>query len=176
MESDGGQMHTTTAWSLDPTVQIAEGVTFGRDVQIAPGVVLGSHGFGYERDPEGKWRHREHSCGVVIGNEVTIHANTVIDRGRWRDTVIGDGSKIDANVFVAHNVHVGARCLIIAGTSIGGSCNIGDDCWLGIGCTIRDNINIADRTIIGAGAVVVKDIDEPGQVWCGNPARYLRDA
>lgn len=155
---------------------IAEGCLFGDNVLLAPGVVIGSEGFGYERGPDGEWRHREHRFGVTVGDNVSVGANTVIDRGRWRDTTIGDGTKIDANVFVAHNVKIGKRCLVVAGTTIGGSCNIGDDCWLGIGCTIKDNIDIADGTIVGAGAVVVKNIDHAGQIWAGVPARYLRDA
>lgn len=153
---------------------IADDVTFGENVLIAPGVVIGSEGFGYALDDNGEWQHKEHLFGVQVGKDVTIGANTVIDRGRWRDTKIGDGSKLDAHVFVAHNVVVGKRCLIVAGAKIGGSCNIGDDCWLGIGCTIKDNIDIPERTMIGAGAVVVKSIADPGGVWVGNPARFLR--
>ncbi len=153
----------------------AEGVTFGKNVRIAPGVVIGSEGFGYEKDKNGEWQHKPHPFGVVIQDDVSIGANTVIDRGRWRDTLISMGTKIDGGVFIGHNVHVGRRTLITAGVAIAGSVTIGDDCWIGVGSTISDNIDIARNTFIGAGAVVVKNITEPGQVWVGNPARYLRD-
>ncbi len=156
-------------------MHLPEWVDVGVDCRFAPGVRIGTEGFGYEKDHLTEmWVRRAHTFGVTIGDRVEIGANSVIDRGRWRDTHIGSGTKIDANVFIAHNVNIDEDCLIIAGSSIGGSCNIGHDCWIGIGCTIKDNINIAERTMLGAGAVVIKDIVEPDGVWVGNPAKFLR--
>lgn len=152
---------------------VAEGVVFGENVQIAPGVVLGSEGFGYELADDGEWEWREHPFGVVVGDNVTIGANTVVDRGRWRDTQIGAGTKIDAHVFIAHNVTIGKRCLLVAHAKFGGSSMISDDVIVGLGATICPHVGVGHRAIIGAGAVVTKTVPA-GEVWAGVPAKYMR--
>lgn len=134
---------------------------------------IGSVGFGYEWDGQ-RWRRREHPFGVVLGENVDIGSGTVIHRGRWRDTVIGDGTKIDAQVFVAHNVVVGKHCLLVAGCKLAGSVTLGDHVIVGLGALVIPGVTVGDRAIIGAGAVVTKDVPA-GQVWAGNPARYMRD-
>src|SRR3990170_620588 len=163
--SDRGMMICPTAW-------IAPGVTIGERCYIGPGAAIGSRGFGYEWGEE-QWNYREHPFGVVIGDDVSIGANTVIDRGRWRETVIGQGTKIDASCFIAHNVAIGAHCLVIANSMIAGSCEIGDHCWIGPSAQITDHVKVGDGARVGLGAVVLRDVPA-GEVWVGNPARRLR--
>jgi UDP-3-O-[3-hydroxymyristoyl] glucosamine N-acyltransferase len=64
--------------------------------------------------------------------------------------------------------------MIASGSVIGGSVIIGSDCWIGTGTTVKNKVRIADHTIIGIGSVVVKDILTPGQVYAGNPAKFMR--
>jgi UDP-3-O-[3-hydroxymyristoyl] glucosamine N-acyltransferase len=148
-------------------------VEIGQRCNIHPTAVVGGEGFGYIHDGEG-WQHRVHNFGVTIGDYVDIGAYTVIHRGRWRDTQVGNGTKIDAQVFLAHNVVVGAECLLVAGAALAGSVTLGDEVIVGINASVVVGVTIGDRAIIGAGSVVTKDVPA-NQVWAGAPARYLRD-
>lgn len=134
---------------------------------------IGDDGFGYEW-VDGRWQFRKHEFHVSIGNDVDIGAYSVIHRGRWRDTALGDGTKVDSHVFVAHNVVIGKHCLLVAGCRIAGSATIGDEVIIGLGALVNPHVTIGDRAIIGAGAVVTKDV-QAGEVWAGAPARYMRD-
>lgn len=153
---------------------IGANVTIGSDCYIGPNAVIGAPGFGYESLTEGRWTFREHPYGVQIRNRVSIGANSVIDRGRYRDTVVGQGTKIDAHCFIAHNAMIGEDCLIIANTMIAGSCEVGDQCWIGPSAQISDHIKVGDKARVGLGAIVLHDVVSQ-TVVVGNPARYLRD-
>jgi UDP-3-O-[3-hydroxymyristoyl] glucosamine N-acyltransferase len=153
-------------------------ITYGENVKIDPLVSIGFDGFGFERDGEGykiPITRREHTFGVVIGDNVEIGSQSVIHRGRWRDTVIGEGTKIDSLVHVAHNAHIGKHCLVVAGTVIGGSVTIGDHCFIGENVSIKQGVKIADHVTIGMGAVVLHDITESNTTWAGNPVRKISD-
>lgn len=152
---------------------IHECVTVGDDVRFGAGVQVGADGFGYQWDGE-RWLQRRHDFGVVIGDNVTVGDNTVIHAGRWRNTVIGEGSKVDALVFVAHNVVIGKHCLLVANSMLAGSVTLGDEVIVGGGASVVVGATVGDRAIIGLGAAVVCDVPA-GQVWAGCPARYLRD-
>jgi UDP-3-O-[3-hydroxymyristoyl] glucosamine N-acyltransferase len=151
-------------------------IRIGKNCVIHPSVVLGEAGFGFERTDEGyvkPLKRRPHNFGIVIGYGVEIGSHSVVHRGRWRDTVIGSYTKIDSGVHVAHNVHIGRNCLVVAGTVIGGSVSIGDDCFIGENVSIKQGLKIAAKTTIGMGSVVLKDITKPNSTWVGNPARKL---
>lgn len=146
-------------------------VTIGQKCNIHKGVYFSDTGFGYEKI-DGVWVCIPHSGKVLIGDNVDIFSGTNIVRATSDDgrTIIGEGTKIDYNCHIAHNVKIGKHCLIIAGTIIGGSVEIGDNCYLGIGCMIRNKIKIGNNVTIGMGAVVVKDIPDNVTVK-GNPAK-----
>ena len=151
----------------------------GNNVKIGDNVSIGEVGFGFERDKEGRYQipleRRVHDYSVVIEDNVEIGSNSVIHRGRWRDTVIGAGTKIDSLVHVAHNAVIGKNCLVVAGTVIGGSVSIGDGCFIGENVSIKQGVKIAHNVTIGMGAVVLNDITQPDSTWVGNPCRKIAD-
>lgn len=154
--------------------EIPEWVLFGNNCYIAENVIFSPRGFGYI-EIDGKCEHIPHSGTVVIGDDVDIMGGTNITRATADSgiTHIGDGTKIDYNCHIAHNVKIGKNCLVIAGTIIGGSTEIGDNCYLGIGCMIKNKVKIGNNVTIGMGAVVTKDIPD-NETWVGNPARKFR--
>jgi len=132
---------------LYPGVTLYAGTALGKRVIVHAGAVLGSDGFGYVPGKGGE-AHRKipHVGRCLIGDDVEIGANTCIDRGSIDDTVIGSGTKIDNLVHIAHNVRVGARCLIMALAGIAGSVQVEDD------VIIAGQVGIADHLTIGRGA------------------------
>ncbi len=122
--------------------------------------VIGGSGFGYERDEDGKLWAMPHHGFVVLENGVTLHNNVCIDRGVVGATVIGEGTKIDNLVHVAHSVKIGKNCLIVAGAVIGGSCEIGDNCFIGINASIRNKVKIGSGVTVGMGAVITLDVPD----------------
>ncbi len=101
-----------------------------------------------------------------------IGSCTCIDRGSIGDTEIGDDCKIDNLIHIAHNVHMGRRCKVIALAIIGGSVVLGDDTWVAPAAAIRDWRKVGKNAVIGIGAVVTKDIPE-GETVVGNPAKPI---
>ena len=142
-------------------------------LEIGGGVFFNDTGFNYVWDGE-KYLHTPHSGKLVIEKGVEIHSGCNIVRGTSENdvTVIGEGSKIDYNVHIAHNVKIGKHCLIVAGSIIGGSTEIGDNCYIGIGAMIKNKLKIGNNVTIGMGSVVICDIPD-GETWVGNPAKKL---
>src|SRR5215210_1228538 len=117
---------------------IVQNCIIGNNCIIESGVIIGADGFAYERNKKTLELERLHNIGgVTIGNNVEVCANSSIARGSLSDTVIGDGTKLDALVHVAHNVIIGRNCELTAGTIIGGSTTIGDTCWTGLNSTLE---------------------------------------
>jgi len=139
---------------LYPRVVIYHDCVIGNNLIAHSGVVIGADGFGFAMD-EGQWVKIPQIGCVVIGNDVEIGANTTIDRGALSDTVIEDGVKLDNQIQIAHNVHIGAHTAIAGCAAIAGSTTIGKYCRIG-GCAgivghlqIADNVEIASFTLIG---------------------------
>lgn len=139
---------------------------------IGQGCVIGSPGFGYVRDGD-TLVPMPHRAGVVIESGVIIHSKVCIDRGVVTDTFIGEGTKIDNFVHVAHNCRIGKNCLIVAHATLGGGVEIGDNSFIGMGARIKQKVKIGKNVVIGMGAVVLHDVPD-GETWVGNPARKLR--
>jgi UDP-3-O-[3-hydroxymyristoyl] glucosamine N-acyltransferase len=102
----------------------------------------------------------EETDSDLDGNNVEIYANSSLARGSLSDTIIGDGSKLDAIVHVAHNLIIGRNCELIASTIIGGSTTIADTSCMELNCTLKNKISIGSRVIVGCGAAVINDVSD----------------
>lgn len=160
---------------IDPSAVIYDCVKIGRNCKIGPGAVLGGNGFGFNWVPEAdEWDPKDHLFGVVIEDDVEIGANTCVDRGSWRDTVIGAGTKIDNLVHVAHNVQTGRNCMIVAHAGLAGSVILEDNVWVGFGAHVNQRLTLGAYSYVGTGAVVTKDVPAR-MVVAGVPAKILRE-
>lgn len=143
----------------------------GRRCVIGENAVIGTAGFGYSYDKSvERFVRRPHPFHVIIGDDCEIAGTTSVDRGRWRDTVIGDGTKIDHHVHIAHNVVIGRNCLIIAHAMLAGSVTVDDDVQVSPGALIRDHCDVGRDSHVGQGANVVKHVP-PKTLVAGNPAQ-----
>ncbi len=155
-------------------VIIEQNTRIGKNCIIQPGTVIGADGFAYERLEDTLELQRfPHIGGVILGNNVEICSNCSIARGSLSDTIIGEGTKLDALVHIAHNVEIGRHCALTAGTIIGGSTRIGDMCWTGLNSTIKHKVEIGNKVIIGSGASVINDIDDE-DIVAGVPAKSIK--
>lgn len=145
----------------------------GDHVIIHPGARIGQDGFGYLAGLAGHGKIPQVGR-VIIQNKVEIGANSAIDRGGMRDTVIGEGTKIDNLVQIGHNTQVGRHCVLVSQVGISGSCVIGDYVMLGGKVGIADNITIGDGAMIAAGSGVIGNVPAGGR-WGGYPARPNRE-
>jgi UDP-3-O-[3-hydroxymyristoyl] glucosamine N-acyltransferase len=145
----------------------------GNDVIIHNGVRIGQDGFGFAPGPRGMLKIVQIGR-VIIQDTVEVGANTTIDRGAMDDTVIGEGTKIDNQVQIAHNVRIGRHCGIAAGVGIAGSTTIGNGVLIGGASGINGHIAIGDGAQIAAMSGVVANVP-PGVVYGGIPARPMRD-
>ena len=155
-------------------VSLMQNCNLGNNCIIQPGVTLGADGFAFERFESGGLIRFPHIGYVRIGNNVEICANTNVARGSLSDTIIGNGSKVDAMVQIAHNVAIGENCEITTGTIIGGSTKVGDMTWTGLNSTLKDNIKIGKSVLIAAGAVVIRDVEDQ-DIVAGVPAKSIKE-
>lgn len=153
-------------------VVIEDDCTIGDNVILHSGVVIGADGFGYVRDKDRHVKFPQIGT-VVIEDNVEIGANTCIDRGALGETRIGEGTKIDNLVQIAHNVQIGKRVIIAAQTGISGSTVIEDDCVIGGQVGMGDHATVKSGAIIGSQAGVLPGkIVRPGVYW-GTPVQPL---
>lgn len=157
--------------------EIAANVTIGfaligDRVRILAGAVIGEPGFGATAGPKGLIDIPQLGR-VIIQDGVSIGANSTVDRGAFDDTVIGENTKIDNLVQIAHNVRIGRNCVMAAHTGVSGSVVVGDGAQFGGRAGVADHVNIGAGARVGAAAGVMKDIP-PGETWGGMPARPIR--
>jgi len=174
---------------LHPGVRVGRNVVLGDGVILHSNVVIGGDGFSFvtaavsneERafmtlgktplsPPEDAKRHRIHSLGGVdIRDDVEIGANSTVDAGTIRATIVGKGTKIDNLVQVGHNVIVGQDCVLCAQTAIAGSSIVGDRSVLGGKSGVKDNVKIGNDVVLGGAAIALNDVPD-GRFMMGYPA------
>jgi UDP-3-O-[3-hydroxymyristoyl] glucosamine N-acyltransferase len=138
----------------------------GNNVLIHPGCSIGQDGYGFLFfGPDGHLKVPQ-TGRVLIQNDVEIGAGSTIDRGSLRDTVIGEGTKIDNQVQIGHNVTIGRHCLLAAQIGLAGSLTIGDNVALGAKVGINNHLRIGDGAVVTAMSAVKDDIPADGR-WGG---------
>ncbi|WP_370232331.1 UDP-3-O-(3-hydroxymyristoyl)glucosamine N-acyltransferase [Cognatishimia sp.] len=192
----GPQCYIGIDVNLGANAFLRDHVTLGARVKIGanficqPGARIGGDGFSFVTPEKNQvedaraelgqssisarqsWA-RIHSIGsVTIGDDVEVGANTTIDRGTIRDTVIGRGTKLDNLVQVGHNVVVGEDCLLCGMVGIAGSSQIGNNVVLGGQTGVGDNLTIGDAVITGAGTMVLANVPK-GRFMLGYPAMKM---
>lgn len=159
---------------LHPFVFVGWGCQLGSDCDIKPNTVIGGEGYGFAHDEKGH-HHRIPQMGiVVIEDRVEIGSVCAIDRATFHETRIGEGSKLDNQVHVAHNCTVGKNCLITAGLIIAGSSTIGNNVVIGGRVSVTDHVNIGDNIQLAGTTVITNDLAGPG-AFGGYPVQPLRD-
>ncbi len=150
---------------IEPNVTIYDNVEIGNDVIIRAGSVIGSEGLKCFRDGDVVISVK-HAGKVRICDNVEIQSNCCIDKAIFEgSTDIGEYSKLDNFVHIAHNVKIGKRCLIAANATIAGYTRIGDDCWIGPSATISSSIKIGNNAQITIGTVVIMDVGDNEAVY-----------
>lgn len=179
--------------TIFPNVSILDDVAIGEQTLIKSGTVIGercivgSHcilhanvsigtdGFGYRPSEDGKGTVKiPHIGNVIIGNYVEIGSSSCVDRGKFSSTTIGDGTKIDNLVQIAHNCKIGRSCLIAALCGISGSVTLGDGVTMAGQAAIKDHITIGNGVTIGGRSGVMNDIPD-GKTILGYPAIEAKD-
>ncbi len=158
--------------SIGPQVTLTNAF-LGNRVAVLPGACIGQDGFGYAMGRDGHTKVPQIGR-VIIQDDVDIGANTTIDRGASRDTVIGEGTKIDNLVQIGHNVTIGRHCVIVAHVGIAGSCTLGDYVVMAGKSSLSGHLNIGSGAMIAGASNVANDIPA-GQKWGGTPARPMKE-
>lgn len=159
---------------LHPRVSIYERVTIGARCILHSGAVIGADGFGFEM-AGGKYQKVPQVGTVRIGDDVEIGANTCIDRATLGVTEIGEGTKLDNMVHIAHNCRIGKHVVIAAQTGLAGGVSIGDYAVVGGQVGVGDKARIEAKAVIGSGAgILTAKIVRAGEPVWGTPARPLR--
>lgn len=159
---------------LVANVFIGSRVSVGERNLLHPGTVVGADGFGQAPDA-GKWVKVPQLGSVILGNDVEIGANTTIDRGAIEDTIIEDGVRLDNQIQVAHNVHIGAHTAIAGCTAIAGSTRIGRHCMIAGGVGIAGHLEIVDEVTVLAMTFVTHSISQKGVYAGSHPMEDVRN-
>jgi UDP-3-O-[3-hydroxymyristoyl] glucosamine N-acyltransferase len=180
----GRNVHVGANAVIGPDVQIGDETrvmnnavihgpaTIGKACVVKDGAVIGSEGYRFVRDEDGRLVHLPQLGRILIGDRVWIGANSTIERATVRDTVIGDEAKIDDLVHLGNGSVVGKGAQLTAGCVIAFDVTIGEGVTIAPNAVIRDSVTIAPHTMVGQGAVVVSDIATSG-TYVGVPAKRL---
>ena len=170
----GAGVHLGAGCRIDANAAVLGGSRLGERVEIMAGAVIGSAGFGFA-DAGDHWEAVPQLGRVLIGDDVSIGANTTVDRGSQGDTRIDTGCKIDNLVQIAHNVHIGEHTVIAANAGISGSTSIGRYCRIAGGVGFVGHIDIADGSTFTGMSMITGSISEPGIYSSGVPLMPTRD-
>jgi len=154
-------------------VVIYQDIFIGNKVIIHGSAVIGCDGYGFVKD-EGKHLKIPQTGTVLIGDDVEIGANSVIDRATIGETIISNMTKIDNLVHIGHNVQIGSGCLITAQVGIAGSAIIGDNCSIGGQAGVVPHVEIGPKSIIAAKSGVTRSLIG-GEMYGGYPARPIKE-
>jgi UDP-3-O-[3-hydroxymyristoyl] glucosamine N-acyltransferase len=158
--------------TIYPNAVLYENTVVGDRSVVHAGAVLGAFGFGYKM-VGGKYQLSAQLGYVEVGCDVEIGACSTIDRGTYSATVIGDGTKIDNQVMIAHNCHIGRHNMICSQVGIAGSTTTGDYVVMAGQVGVRDHVHIGTGAVLGAQSGVVNDVPDGAQML-GAPAVPLR--
>lgn len=176
----GPNVHLGSGTIVGPSVSIGSSTRIGYNVSlqncsigdfclIHNGVCIGQDGFGHFVDELGVMVKKPQLLYARIGNHVEIGANTCVDRGSWRDTTIGDHTKIDNLVQIGHNVVIGQCCMICGQAGIAGSATLGDYVVMGGRSGVKDHVSVASKVRLAASSIVITNIADRGD-YAGFPA------
>jgi UDP-3-O-[3-hydroxymyristoyl] glucosamine N-acyltransferase len=140
---------------------------------IHAGAVIGAYGFGY-KVVEGRHHLSAQLGWVELGDDVEVGAGATIDRGSYGPTIVGEGTKIDNLVQIAHNCRIGRHNLICAQVGIAGSTTTGDYVVMAGQVGVKDHVHVGDRAVLGAMAGVMADVPA-GETWAGIPAANFQE-
>jgi UDP-3-O-[3-hydroxymyristoyl] glucosamine N-acyltransferase len=146
----------------------------GDRVILHPGVRIGQDGFGYVQTPQRAHVKVPQIGRVIIQDDVEIGAGSAIDRGAGRDTMIGEGTKIDNLVQIGHNATIGRHCILVGLCGVAGSAVLADYVMIGGQAGIADHTKVGEGARIAGGSGVQRDVP-PGDEWGGTPAMPMRD-
>jgi UDP-3-O-[3-hydroxymyristoyl] glucosamine N-acyltransferase LpxD len=151
---------------IEDHVVIKSNVIIKRNSVVRSGAVIGGDGFEI-KTIDGKQIVIPHDGKVIIFENVDIGYNTCVDKGMFgRDTIIGDGTKIDNLCHISHGVKIGTNCVVVAKVMISGSTDVGNNTYIGPGATIVNGINIGNNSEISLGSTVISNIKD-GQTVSG---------
>lgn len=153
---------------IGPSASVTHSL-IGNNVIIHAGVRLGQDGFGFAMGPSGHLKVPQIGR-VIVQDDVEIGAETAVDRGALDDTIIGEGTKIDNQVQIAHNVVVGRHCVLVAKCGIAGSTELGDFAVMGGGSRIAGHLKMGPGAMLAGGSMSKDDIPAGGR-WGGWPAK-----
>ena len=159
--------------AIYPNAVLYEGTKIGNGSVIHASVVLGCHGFGY-RVFEGQNRSCSQLGWVEVGSDCEIGACSTVDRGTYGPTIIGDGTKIDNLVIIAHNCRIGKHNMICSQVGVAGSTITGDHVVMAGQVGVRDHVRIGAGAILAAKAGVSQDVPA-GAHMLGVPAIRERE-
>lgn len=158
-----------------PQVYIGHCCEIGNRVHIKPQSTIGSDGFGFATNEQGRHTRVPHYGEVIIADDVSIGANVNIDRGTFAPSRVGRGTCIDNHCHFGHNIVIGEDCMITAGLISAGSVTIGDRCTFAGRVSVNGHISIASDCVIGPLSGVNNNVTEPG-MYAGYPLIGYKEA
>ena len=147
----------------------------GNNCTIHSNAVIGADGFGFAPQADGTFAAIPQLGNVILEDNVSIGANTTVDRATMGSTILRSGVKIDNLVQIAHNVEIGKNTIIAALTGISGSTKVGDNCMIGGQVGMAGHITVADKTIVTAQSGITKTVRQSGRIMGGSPAQNSHD-